>query len=105
MYFAELDENKIVKRVIVAESLKWCEDNLGGTWIETFMDDPNHNYAGVGYKSYDDRNFSAPQPFPSWTLNAKKEWQPPISRTGVPDNAIWDEQTLSFKPLVDIIKP
>jgi hypothetical protein len=34
-YFAELDSNKIVTRVIVANSLSWCVENLGGTWIDT----------------------------------------------------------------------
>jgi hypothetical protein len=32
-YFAELDNNNIVKRVIVADSKEWCEQGLGGIWV------------------------------------------------------------------------
>jgi hypothetical protein len=34
MYFAELDNNEIVKRVIVADSKEWCEQHLGGVWVK-----------------------------------------------------------------------
>lgn len=33
-YFAEIQDG-IVTRVIVAKSQEWCEQRLGGTWIET----------------------------------------------------------------------
>jgi hypothetical protein len=29
-YFAEIDSNNIVQRVIVAKSQEWCEQHLGG---------------------------------------------------------------------------
>ena len=34
-YFAEIDENSIVKRVIVADNIEWPQSRLGGTWVET----------------------------------------------------------------------
>jgi hypothetical protein len=34
-YFAEVDKNNIVARVIVAHDIEWCQEALGGTWIET----------------------------------------------------------------------
>jgi len=34
-YFAELDIDNMVLRVVVADDLQWCIDNLGGTWMET----------------------------------------------------------------------
>lgn len=42
-HFAEINENNMVVRVLVGdnddpngdEGLKWFEDNLGGTWIQT----------------------------------------------------------------------
>lgn len=52
-YFAEIDGNKTVLRVVVADSVEWCVTNLGGTWIETA--DPyaeqEHvvTYCGPGY--------------------------------------------------------
>jgi hypothetical protein len=50
-YFAELDNKNIVKRVIVADSLDWCEQNLGGTWVKTH--DPLD--AAIDYE-YDQEN-------------------------------------------------
>jgi len=62
-HFAEL-ENGIVVRVIVAESLEWCETNLGGQWLQTsYLGSIRKNYAGVGY-TYDEVRdaFIAPEP-------------------------------------------
>jgi hypothetical protein len=57
MYFAELNDNKIVKRVIVADSKEWCEENLGGTWVKTH--DPLD--AAIGYEYNEDSDkFIAP---------------------------------------------
>jgi hypothetical protein len=33
-YFAEVSGG-LVQRVIVAETQEWCEEHLGGTWVET----------------------------------------------------------------------
>ena len=44
-YFAELDSNNIVIRVIVADQS--FVDLIGGTWVETFMDSEK-KYAGIG---------------------------------------------------------
>jgi len=49
-------------------------------------------YAGIGYL-YDEKSdvFIAPQPFPSWTLDDRHDWQPPTPR---PDYAAaWDEDS------------
>jgi hypothetical protein len=48
-YFAEIDENNVVKRIIVIDSSQYANELLGGTWVETFPSDKNKNYAGVGY--------------------------------------------------------
>lgn len=91
-YFAEIDANKTVLRVIVADSIEWCQKNLGGEWVETFIDKTDtHNYAGIGYLySKEKKNFIAPRPFPSWTLNEKCRWIAPVEQ---PKNtlATWDE--------------
>jgi hypothetical protein len=44
-YFAELDLNNIVIRVIVAD--KSFVDSIGGTWVETFMESEKKG-AGIG---------------------------------------------------------
>ena len=61
-HWAELDENNIVKRVVVGdnndpagdEGYQWIIDNLGGIWIKTSYNHKiRYNYAGIGYK-YDE---------------------------------------------------
>jgi len=91
-YFAEIDNNNIVKRVIVADNKEWCEQNLGGVWVETFMDKRNNkNYAGIGYMHHSDKdNFSSPQPFKSWKLDKNCIWQAPKKRLKM--NTFWDEE-------------
>lgn len=51
-YFAELDANKVVIRVIVADSIEWCQTNLGGTWAQTsdpYAAPTSVNYCGPGW--------------------------------------------------------
>lgn len=45
-YYAKISTNNIVEQVIVAspEVIATYE----GTWLETFMDDPAKQYAGIG---------------------------------------------------------
>lgn len=77
-YFAELDKDTTVIRVIVCESQALCEELFGGVWEETFIE---NNYAGKGYTFHSDvRAFSPPQPDPLWTLSADKtRWIPPVT--------------------------
>lgn len=42
-HFAEVDSTNKVLRVIVADTKQWCEDNLGGTWVQTSY---NANFGG-----------------------------------------------------------
>jgi hypothetical protein len=51
-YFAELDSQQVVKRVIVADSKVWCEQNLGGVWVKA-SDDLN---AAIGYTYDEEQN-------------------------------------------------
>ena len=87
-HFAEVDADNTVLRVIVADTKEWCEQNLGGTWVQTSYNThggqhpegrPLHkNYAGIGYK-WDGIGFYAPQPFPSWTKNEDTYlWEAPV---------------------------
>lgn len=71
-HFAEIDENNIVKRVLVVDnSLEHrgadflANDlGLGGNWIQTsYNGNIRKNYAGIGY-TYDEQRdaFIAPEP-------------------------------------------
>jgi len=116
-HFAELDENNVVKQVIVVHNnellddegqenevkgIEFCNSLFGHTsWVQTSY---NHNmrkqFAGIGY-TYDDVNdiFIAPQPFPSWSLDDNFDWQAP---TPMPEDAseekpyIWNEETQTW---------
>lgn len=77
-YFAEI-ENGVVKRVIVAENIEWCQKWLGGEWVETFKDNDNHNFAAIGYGfSKEKKNFIPHKPHKLFELDdVKLQWKPP----------------------------
>ena len=83
--YAELNDDNIVVNVIVADA----------QFVAT---QPNKNYVlctrgGIGW-SFDGTNFIAPQPYPSWTLDADYDWQPPTPR---PDGMYaWNEEELEW---------
>jgi len=105
-HFAEVKDG-IVQRVIVADTKEWCENNLGGEWIQTSYNTignkhtlngtPLHkNYAGIGY-TWDGTGFAAPQPFPSWTLNSDSYlWEAPTPMPTDNKHYTWDESTTSW---------
>ena len=94
MYFAEIDPStNIVLRVIVCDhSIEWCETNLGGTWIMTYVDVPNKNFASQGSIYYPDiDNFSAPKPYPSWILTDTLQWESPVPCPNDGKPYVWNE--------------
>ena len=113
-HFAELDENNIVKRVIVvhnnellidgveteSKGAQFCHGLFGGEWVQTSF---NHNFrghfAGVG-GSYDPVRdiFIKPKPYPSWILDENDDWQPPTPNPMDGENGywVWNEETTSW---------
>jgi hypothetical protein len=114
-HFAQLDENNLVTQVIVVandellldgvenetKGIMFCKSLLGDDtrWVQTsYNGNIRKNYAGIGY-TYDlvADHFFAPQPYPSWTLDADAKWQAP---TAMPVEEgkffTWDEPTLSW---------
>ena len=66
-YFAQLNENNVVisVHVVTAEFMAENPERYPGTWVETFFDDPNKRYAGVGLiYDFDTKDFFAPEPNP-----------------------------------------
>ena len=101
-------ENGIVTQVIVADGPDWCEQNLGGEWVQTSYNTLggvhsggkfaiHKNYAGIGY-TFDGIGFAAPQPFPSWTKNSDTYlWEAPVAMpTEEGKRYTWDEATTSW---------
>ena len=100
-YFAELDENNIVIRVLVGDSdfpnngYDWFAENLGGTWIETSYDpELRKRFASIGYEySYELDAFILPKPHESWTLDKSCNWIAPTPQPTDSKNYTWDEKT------------
>jgi len=97
-HFAELDENNVVKRVVVIgndvptadgplgdndmhpDGEAYCNKLFGGTWKQTsYSHSFRKKYAGAGniYDPVKDK-FLSQQPYPSWSLDANDDWQPPM---------------------------
>jgi len=118
MHFAEIDENNIVKRVIVAEQDFIDSGAVGDSsnWIQTSYNTrsgvhyaPNSNepddgvalrknYAGIGYIYDSDKDaFYQPQPYPSWLLNEDScQWESPIPRPDNDKRYNWNEENQSW---------
>lgn len=84
-HFAELDENNVVKQVIVvhnnelldngfeseAKGIAFCQSLFGGNWKQTsYNNNIRKNFAGIGY-TYDEQRdaFIPPKPEGDWILN------------------------------------
>lgn len=90
--FARLNNQNTVCQVIKADSLEWCEENLGGRWVRNYRNVEGKNYAGIGYLYHEDLdNFSEPQPYESWTMDDKLMWQPPVPLPDLDNYYVWDE--------------
>jgi hypothetical protein len=118
-HFAKVCGGKVTQ-VIVAEKefFDTFVDSSPGEWIQTSYNtrggvhygpdgQPDGgealrgNYAGIGY-TYDAQNdvFYAPQPFASWTLNNTTWlWEPPVAYPDDGQIYMWDEATVSWKPV------
>jgi hypothetical protein len=78
-HFAEIDSDGIVLRVVViddtleAKGAAWCQQNLGGTWLQTsYTGRIRKTYAGPGYR-YDASldAFMPPQPYPHYLFDTE----------------------------------
>jgi hypothetical protein len=113
-YFAELDNNNVVLRVL-AVSNDDCPDpapdneqqginflasiGLGSNWKQTsYNANFRKNYAGIGYVYDAVRDaFILPQPFASWVLNETTcQWESPVPYPTDGKQYSWDESTVSW---------
>ena len=96
-HYAFLENNVVTEVITGIDETELIEGLDTETWYGNFRGQTckrtsyNHNirkqYAGVGY-TYDPVAdvFVAPQPFPSWSLDANHDWQPPTPR---PTEGLW----------------
>ena len=112
-HYAEIDDNNIVTRVIVAEQPFIASGEVGdpSKWLQTSYNtrggvhyDPEtgkpdggvplrKNYAGIGYTYNESIDaFVPPKPFDSWTLDDDTGlWDPPVPPpVGAPST--WNEE-------------
>ena len=107
-HFAKVVDG-IVEQVIVADNKEWCENNLGGTWVQTSYNTHggvnnrpggealNKNYAGIGY-TWDGIGFAAPQPYQSWILNSDTYlWESPVPYPTDGKRYVWNEENLEWQ--------
>jgi len=116
-HFAHISEG-LVDQVIVAESDYIQSLPNSSEWVQTSFNTKggihygqdgnpdggialNKNYAGIGY-SWDGIGFSAPQPFPSWTLNQNTYlWDSPTPYPTDENMYLWDEETKTWIVMLD----
>ena len=96
-YFAQIDNNNVVLtvHVVTAEFMAQNPDRYQGVWVETFFDDPNKKYAGIG-DTWNGTVFIASQPFPSWSLDENDDWQPPTQMPTDGGMYRWNETDLDW---------
>jgi hypothetical protein len=113
-HFAELDENNIVKQVIVVHNnelldengneseqkgIDFCVAHYGGTWIQTSYNGTiRKNFAGMGF-IYDVARdaFISSKPFLSWVLDEiTYQWQAPVAYPSDGKDYVWNEATTSW---------
>ena len=99
-HFAKIDNNNIVTEIIVSEKDFINSGSVGDEflWIQTsYNNNFRRNFARVGdtYDKTKDK-FIGPKPYPSWTLDANDDWQPPVAFNGANEFYKWDEETLSW---------
>ena len=115
-HYAFLDGNNIVTEVIVGKNEGedgidwevWYGDFRGQVCKRTSYNTIGNvhtnggtpyrgNYAGIGYKYQSEIDaFVPPQPFPSWTLDANVQWQPPVAKPTDGGLYSWNEATTAW---------
>jgi len=120
-HFAELNSDNKVLRVIVVNNnellvngveneqkgINFCKSlfGLNTNWVQTsYNNNFRKQYAGINF-TYDliKNKFIAPQPYPSWSLDASDDWQAPVPRPSLTEEQIsegkyysWNEENLSW---------
>ena len=96
-HFAQINNEGIVQRVIVAEQDYINSGAVGDAfnWIQcSYNSNFRKLYPGPGYKwDHAHQVFVEPQPYASWTLDANMDWIPPVALPADSDTVSysWDE--------------
>jgi len=98
--FAEIDNNNIVVRIIVAEQ-DYINSGLVGysfNWVQSFNDGEYRKQPAVvgGFYDKDKDVFINPKPYPSYVLNDNNDWVSTIPRPDGGNSYSWNEETTSW---------
>ena len=99
-HFAKIDSNNIVTEVIVSEKDFINSGKVGDEflWVQTsYNGNFRKQFAGKGF-TYDvvKDKFIEPQLYPSWSLDASDDWQPPVAHPDDGKNYTWNEATTNW---------
>ena len=99
-HFAKIDSNNIVTEVIVSEKDFINSGKVGDEflWVQTsYNGNFRKQFAGKGF-TYDvvKDKFIEPQLYPSWSLDASDDWQPPVAHPDDGKNYTWNEDTTNW---------
>ena len=111
-HYAFIDENNIVTEVITGRNEDEVVNGIsdweayygslrGQRCIRTsYNGNIRKQYGGVGSTYDEDRDeFVSLRPYPSWSLDANNNWQPPTPKPeGI---STWDEETLTWLAWVE----
>lgn len=90
-WWAKIENNKVVDLIIVNGDIDGAEftSNLDGIWIQSPESGPWAQMDGF----YDEtkKEFYAPKPWASWTLDRNNVWQPPTPKPTDGKNYAWYE--------------
>jgi hypothetical protein len=129
-YFAKLDVNSYVEKVIVVgddiatsngplsdnpkhvDGETYCANLYGGTWKQSPENNEFRKQRAAINSFYDSTKdiFISPKPFTSWVLNSNNDWEAPVDYptvvlTGTGDNEVqydiyWNEDTASWNATI-----
>ena len=113
-HFAEIDENKVVLRVLVVDNndlldsennesealgITYLKEGFGSDWVQTSYNRTfRKNYAARGYTYDTTRNaFIPPKTYNSWTLNETTcQWAAPVAYPDDGKRYEWNEATTNW---------
>jgi hypothetical protein len=111
-HFSKIDENNKVVQVVVVSNEITTPDGVneseqlgidflysqygGGVWKQTsYNNNIRKRFTGIGYDYNEgDDVFISPKPYPSWSLDASHDWQPPIPKPE--GDYFWKESNQSW---------
>jgi len=95
-HFAQVSDS-VVERVVVATSKEWCEQRLGGEWVETIKyDGGEEQYAGIGMGFDPEHEAKFAPPWRAWDgvgalyVEGERVFHNGKIWTSLLDNNVWE---------------